>query len=117
MFAATMVLSGVLAFVFGAGAVGKLTHLRSQVETAGKLRIPWSRYRLIAIPEASAAVGLLAGLGVAPLGVAAAAGLVLLMMGAVAFRLSAQDAIGFVFGDTVLMVLAALTVAQRAVTA
>ena len=75
MFVATVVLSGLLAFVFGAGAVGKLAGMRSQVETAAKLRIAWSRYRLIALPEAAAAVGLVAGLAVAPLGVAAAVGL------------------------------------------
>jgi hypothetical protein len=117
MFVATVVLSGLLAFVFGAGAVGKLSRMRSQVDTAAKLRIAWSRYRLIAVPEAAAAVGLVAGLSVAPLGVAAAVGLVVLMTGAVSFRLAAHDAIGFVFGDTMLMVLAALTAALRAMTA
>ena len=117
MFVSTVVLSGLLALVFGAGAVGKLTRMRSQVETATKLRIPWSRYRLIALPEAAAAVGLLAGLAVAPLGVAAAVGLVVLMTGAVAYLLTAHDAIGFVFGDTMLMVLAAVAAALRAVTA
>jgi hypothetical protein len=79
LFIATAVLSGLLAFVFGAGAVGKLTAMRSEVDKSTKLKIPWPRYRLIAIPEAAAAVGLLAGLGVAPLGVAAAVGLVALM--------------------------------------
>jgi DoxX-like family len=85
LFIATAVLSGLLAFVFGAGAVGKLTAMRSEVDKSTKLKIPWPRYRLIAIPEAAAAVGLLAGLGVAPLGVAAAVGLVALMAGALAF--------------------------------
>lgn len=113
MFIAAAVLSGLLAFVFGAGAVGKLTRMRSQVDTAAKLRIDWRRYRLIALPEAAAAVGLLVGLGVAPLGVAAAAGLVLLMVGAVAFRLRGHDAFGFVLGDTMLMLLAGVTVAFR----
>lgn len=113
MFIAAAVLSGLLAFVFGAGAVGKLTRMRSQVDTAAKLRIDWRRYRLIALPEAAAAVGLLVGLGVAPLGVAAAVGLVLLMAGAVTFRLRVHDAFGFVLGDTMLMLLAGVTVAFR----
>ena len=39
MFVATVVLSGLLAFVFGAGAVGKLTRMRSQVHTAAKLPV------------------------------------------------------------------------------
>jgi hypothetical protein len=113
MFVATAVLSGLLAFVFGAGAAGKLTRMRSQVDTAAKLRIDWRRYRLIALPEAAAACGLLVGLEIAPLGVAAAAGLVLLMAGAVTFRLRVHDAFGFVFGDTMLMVLAGVTAALR----
>ncbi len=113
MFIATAVLSGLLACIFGAGAVGKLTRIPSQVETAAKLRIDWRRYRLIALPEAAAAVGLLVGLGIAPLGVAAALGLVLLMTGAVAFRLRVHDGLGFVFGDTMLMVLAGVAAALR----
>lgn len=117
MFIAAAVLSGLLAFVFGMGAIGKITRMRSQVDTAAKLRIAWSRYRLIAVPEAAAAVGLLAGLGIAPLGVAAAIGVVMLMAGAVAFRLRVRDAFGFVFGDAMLMVLAGLTVAFRALSA
>ena len=92
MFAATVVLSGLLAFVFGGGAIGKLTKMRSQLDNANKLKISWPRYRLIAVPEAAAAVGLLAGLYVAPLGVAAAAGLVALMAGALSFRIRVRDA-------------------------
>lgn len=113
MFIAAAVLSGLLALVFGAGAVGKVTAMRSQVDTAAKLRIAWRRYRLIAVPEAAASVGLLVGLGIAALGVAAAAGVVLLMAGAVAFRVHAHDALGFVFGDMMLMVAAGVTLALR----
>jgi len=117
MFVATLVLSALLAFVFGAGAVGKLTRMRSQVETAAKLRISWRRYRLIALPEGAAAVGLLVGLVLAALGVAAAVGLVALMAGAVAFRVRAHDGLGFILGDTVLMGVALLDAALRAITA
>jgi len=117
MFVATAVLSGLLAFVFGAGAVGKLTTMRSEVDKASKLKIPWPRYRLIAVPEAAAAAGLLAGLGIAALGIAAAAGLVALMAGALAFRLRVHDAIAFLAGDAALLVLAAVTATLRAVTA
>ena len=117
MFVATVVLSALLAFVFGGGAVGKITRMRSQVETAAKLRIQWSRYRLIALPEAAAAVGLLGGLALAALGVAAAVGLVALMAGAVVFRVKARDGVGFVFGDAALMLVAILTAALRAITA
>jgi hypothetical protein len=117
MFVATVVLSGLLAFVFGAGAVGKLTRMKSQVDNATKLKITWSRYRLIAAPEAAGAVGLLTGLAVWPLGVAAAIGLVALMGGALAFRIRIRDAVPFLFGDAAIMVLAGVTAVLRAITA
>lgn len=117
MFIATAVLSVLLAFVFGAGAVGKLTKMRSELNKAITLEIPWSRYRLIAVPEAAGTLGLLAGLVVAPLGVAAAVGLVALMAGAVAFRLRVHDKIPLVVGDASVMVLAAVTATLRAITA
>lgn len=113
---ATLVLSGLLAFVFGVGAVGKLAGIRLQLDTASKLNISWPRFRLIAVPEAAAAAGLLAGLGIAPLGIAAAAGLVALMAGALAFRIRAHDGIAFLLADAVLLVLAAVTATLRTLT-
>jgi hypothetical protein len=117
MFATTVALSGLLALVFGGGAIGKLTKMRGQLDNANKLRVSWPRYRLIAAPEAAAAVGLLAGLHVAPLGVAAAAGLVALMAGALTFRIRVRDAAPFLLGDAAFLVLAGVTVTLRAVTA
>jgi DoxX-like family len=117
MFVATVVLSGLLAFVFGAAAVGKLTMMRTELDKATKLRISWPRYRLIAVPEAAAAAGLLAGLGIAPLGIAAAAGLAALMAGALTFRIRVRDTIPFLLGDAAVLVLAAVTATLRAVTA
>ena len=117
MFTATVVLSGLLAFVFGAAAAGKLTQARSELDKATKLRISWRRYRLIAVPEAAAAAGLLAGLGIAVLGIAAAAGLVALMAGALAFRIRVRDAIPWLLGDAAVLMLAAATATLRALTA
>jgi hypothetical protein len=117
MFIATAVLSALLAFVFGAAAIGKLTGKRSEVEKATKLRIEWRRFQLIAIPEAAAAVGLLSGLAFAPIGVAAAVGLVALMAGAVALRFRVHDAAALLVGDATIMVLAGVTAALRAATA
>lgn len=117
MFVATVVLSGLLTLVFGGGAVGKLTKMRTQVDTATKLKIPWPRYRLIAVPEAAGALGLLAGLSIAPLGVAAAVGLVALMAGALAFRIRVHDALPFLAGDAAFMTLAGVTATLRILTA
>jgi hypothetical protein len=103
--------SGVLALVFGSAAVAKLVRQKQQVLTAEKLRISWRRYRWIGVPEAAASAGLLAGYASAPLAAAAASGLVLLMMGALAFRIRVRDSVGFLLGDATLLGLAAATAA------
>ena len=105
------VLSAVLAVVFGSAAIAKLVHQRQQVRTAEKLHIPWSRYRWIGAPEAAASVGLLIGYASAPFAAAAAIGLVVLMAGAIAFRLRIRDSARFVLGDAALLGLAAATAA------
>src|SRR5262245_14913151 len=103
MLVATDVLSGLLAFVFGGGAVGKLVQAKSQVLTAERLRIRWERYRRIGALEGAAALGLIAGFAIAPLGAAAAIGLALLMTGAIGFRARVHDAVPFLVGDGVLL--------------
>ena len=113
MLIASDVLSGLLVFVFGGGAVGKVFRAKAQVRTAERLRLHWERYRLIAAPEAAAAVGLLAGFAAAPLGAAAAIGLVLLMAGALGLRARARDGAAFLLGDGVLLALAATTAVLR----
>lgn len=105
--------SGVLAFVFGGASVAKLLRQKQHVQTAEKLRIPWHRYRWIGVPEAAASIGLLAGYASAPFGVAAAIGLVVLMAGALAFRLRIHDSVGYLLGDAALLGLAAATAVLR----
>ena len=105
--------SGALAFIFGSAAVAKLFRQQRQVQTAEKLRIPWNRYRWIAAPEAAASIGLLVGYAGALFAAAAATGLVVLMAGALAFRLRIRDSIGFLLGDAVLLGLAAATAVLR----
>jgi hypothetical protein len=101
--------SGVLIFVFGSAAVGKLLRQRQQVQTAEKLRIPWDRYRWIAVPEAAASVVLLIGYAIMPFATVGAIGLVVLMAGALTFRLRIHDSAGFLLGDSALLGLAAAT--------
>lgn len=118
----TDVFSGLLAFVFGNAALAKLlpqgllaTLLRQQlqVQTAAKLQIPWDRYRLIGVPEAAAAIGLLIGYASAPFGAAAGIGLAVLMAGALFFRLRVHDAVGYLLADAALLGLAAATAILR----
>jgi hypothetical protein len=103
------VFSGLLAFVFGSAAIGKVLRQKQQVQTAEKLRIPWGRYRWIAVPEVAASIGLLVGYARAPFAAAAAIGLVVLMAGALTFRLRVHDSAGFLLGDAALLGLAAAT--------
>lgn len=82
----------------------------------GDCRMPAPDAAGIAVPEAAAAAGLLAGLAIAPIGIAAAAGLVALMVGALAFRIRAHNAIPFLLADVMLLVLAAVTATLRSLT-
>jgi hypothetical protein len=117
MFASTIAVSSVLALLYAAGGVGKLAGARQQAETARRLNIPWHWFRLIAIPEIAASGGLLAGLAVAPLGAAAAIGLVLLMAGALGFRIRVHDRFLLLLGDAAFLLLAVAAAALRIITA
>ena len=63
-------------------AAAKLSGHARMRQSAQHFGIAWERYRLIGVAELAAAVGILAGLRVRPLGVAAAVGMVLLVVGA-----------------------------------
>ena len=58
---------------------------------AAPRRIPWPRYQLIGLAELAAASGIVIGLRWHPLGIAAAAGMVLLLLGAVLSHRRAAD--------------------------
>jgi hypothetical protein len=114
MFVVTIILSVILALAFGAAGAQKVAGAKMARETAVHLGVPWSRYRGIGVLELLAAIGLLVGLAVWPLNVAAAAGLVLLMIGAVIFHLRVGDKIN-VFGPA--LALAVLSLAELIVRA
>jgi uncharacterized membrane protein YphA (DoxX/SURF4 family) len=72
-------------------AAGKVLGLPKMREAAAHFGIPWSRYRLIGVAELAAAAGVLIGLWWHPLGVAAAAGMLLLLLGALITHRRAAD--------------------------
>ncbi len=72
-------------------AAGKLTGHPKMRHAAAHFGIPWPRYRLIGVAELAAAGGVLAGLWWHPLGLAAAAGMVLLLLGALITHRRAAD--------------------------
>ena len=74
-------------------AVGKLTGQPRMRESAGHFGIPWPRCRLIGVAELAAAAGILTGLWWHPLGLAAAAGMALLLLGAIITHRKAADSV------------------------
>jgi uncharacterized membrane protein YphA (DoxX/SURF4 family) len=72
-------------------ASGKLTGQPRMRKSAAHFGIPWPRYRLIGVTELAATAGILIGLWWHPLGLAAAAGMALLLIGAVITHRRAGD--------------------------
>lgn len=91
MSTATVFVSVVLALLFLGTAAGKLTGYAASVTIRDHLAIPAVRWQQIGLLEVAGAVGVLIGLALRPLGIAAAAGLVLLSLGAIATHVRAGD--------------------------
>lgn len=72
-------------------AAGKLLGHPKMRQSAAHFGIRWRNYQLIGVAELAAAAGILIGLRWHPLGVAAAAGMVLLLLGAVITHRKAAD--------------------------
>ena len=72
-------------------AIGKLTSQPKMQASAAHFGIPWNRYRLIGVAEAAAAVGILVGLIGRWIGVAAGAGMAVLLLGALVSHRRAGD--------------------------
>lgn len=89
--AATVIVGVLLALAFGAAGGSKLARAPRTVEMADHLGIARDRYRLIGIPEVLGAAGVLVGLAVAPVGIAAGMGLAALTIGATVSHRRAGD--------------------------
>jgi uncharacterized membrane protein YphA (DoxX/SURF4 family) len=83
MFVVTIILAVLLALAFGTFGAQKIAGAKRMMDSADHLGFSHGSYKVIGVLELLGAIGLLVGLAVWPLGVAAAAGLVLLMAGAV----------------------------------
>ena len=77
-----LALSLLLALACMGPAAAKLAGAPAVRESAAHFGIPWNRYRLISVPELAAAIGVLAGLRVHALGMAAACGMAILLLAA-----------------------------------
>lgn len=114
MLVVAIVLAVLLAVGFALAGVQKVSGATAMMESADHLGVPRERYRLIGGLEILAAVGLIVGIFVSALGIAAAVGLVLLMAGAVAFHLRAGDKVAQFGPALALGVVSLLEVVFRA---
>ena len=72
-------------------AAAKLAGHPKMQQSAAHFGIPWPRYRLIGVTELAAVAGILIGLWWHPLGLAAATGITLLLIGAIITHRRAGD--------------------------
>ena len=107
MSTATMLVSVLLALLFIATSARKLTGQRVSVASRDHLAITPLRWQQIGLLELAGAVGVLIGLTLRPLGIAAAAGLVLVSLGAIATHVRAGDKPAVALPAVAALVLAA----------
>ncbi len=86
-------LSLLLAVACVVPAIGKMLSHPKMVASASHFDIPWTQYRLIGGAELAAAAGVLAGLSWRPMGIAAAAGMAVLLIGALTVHRRTGDGI------------------------
>ncbi|MFB6813936.1 DoxX family protein [Streptomyces sp. NPDC056347] len=91
MFVGYVIVAALLALASAASAFLTFTRNPQVVGNMTKVRVPDSWMPWLATAKTAGALGLLAGLVVAPLGIAAAAGLVLYFAGAVITHLRVKD--------------------------
>jgi DoxX-like family len=117
MFILAAVLSALLAAAMGQSAVRKANPGKDSLMLRDRLGVAPRLWTAVGVPEALAAVGLVGGLWWAPLGVAAAVGVALLMAGAVALHLRARLLGAALVPPTSLTLLAVAVAVLRATTA
>ena len=113
---ARVILSVILALllvVTGGGKVLDLPYSRGNLEA---LRVHPTFWRIIGVLELAAVVGLVWGIWFVPFGLAAAIGVVLLMLGAMGFRIRTRDAgiIRMAIADVVVLLMAGAVVVLSA---
>jgi hypothetical protein len=91
MSAATIAVSSLLALALAYSAVRKLSHQPDVVATYTRVGVPEDRLNYLALVLLAAVVGLVAGLIWAPIGIAAAIGLIVYFVVAIAAHVRHHD--------------------------
>jgi uncharacterized membrane protein YphA (DoxX/SURF4 family) len=110
MLVATVVVSILLALVFLAAGIPKVLALQSATKMRESLHVNAQLYRAVGMLELAAAAGLLLGLVVPALGIAAGVGLALLMIGGIVTHVRVGDAKGALPAAVLLLAAVAVVV-------
>ncbi|MFI2412157.1 DoxX family protein [Streptomyces sp. NPDC018947] len=116
MFIATVVFSALLTLVFCGAGSAKLSGSQKMVDQLAHLGVGRALMRFIGTAQLLGAAGLVVGLWVGPLGVAAAIGLAVLMTGAVIHHVRGGDAAKDMSGAVIVLLLSLITLTLRVVT-
>lgn len=112
---ATVVVTVLLAALFGFASSIKLLGVSQSLKVRDHLGVSPARWRGIGLLELAGVIGVLAGLWWAPIGVAAAVGLALLAIGAITFHIRASDRVTDTAPALIGVALAAATAILQAV--
>jgi hypothetical protein len=112
MFIATIVLSTLLAVTFLGAGIPKVIGAKQSLQMRDQVRAGDGLWRVVGALEIAAAVGLAAGIALPVLGIAAAVGLTLLMIGGIAAHVRVDDLKGAA-PAAILVVVATATAVVR----
>jgi hypothetical protein len=90
---AKVIVTALLAALFGFASLIKVVGLRQSLAIRDHLGVKPVQWRLIGLLELAGVAGVLVGLAWPPIGVAAAIGLALLVLGAIVFHVRASDSV------------------------
>ena len=93
MMTAEVIVTALLAALFGFAGLIKIAGLRQSLAIRDHLGVKPVQWRLIGLLELAGVAGVLVGLVWPPIGVAAAIGLALLVLGAIVFHVRASDSV------------------------
>jgi uncharacterized membrane protein YphA (DoxX/SURF4 family) len=107
----TFTVAVALAVLFLLSGASKLVGHPTSVLARDKLAVPAAAWNLVGAAEVAGAAGVLVGLSIRPLGIAAAAGLVLVGVGALVAHRQARDPLTQAAPAVLALVLAVATLA------
>jgi hypothetical protein len=113
MYISYIIVAIVLAALLVMSGRGKLVKDQRITESLTKVGVPTSWFPYLATAELAGALGLIVGIFVAPLGIAAAIGIVLYFVGAVTTHVRASDTKGGLSAPGPLLVLGIVALVLR----